>query len=63
MMMNHLDQISIDERLKELRREAENERLARSVASNENDLLRSARNVVGRGLVAIGQQLLNEKQR
>jgi hypothetical protein len=62
-MMDRLDQIAIEDSLNEMRREATNERLARSVASNENDLLRSARNVVGRGLVAIGQQLLNEKQR
>jgi hypothetical protein len=61
-MMDRLDQIFIEDRLNEMRREAENVRLARSVA-NENDLLRSARNVVGRGLVTIGQQLLNEKQR
>ena len=61
-MMDRLDQIAIEDRLNEMRREAANERLARSVA-NENDLLRSARNVVGHGLVAIGQQLLNEKQR
>ena len=62
-MMDHLDQIAIDDRIKELHRQAENERLARSVAANENDLLRNARNVVGRSLVALGQQLLNEKQR
>jgi hypothetical protein len=62
-MMDHLDHIAIEQRLKDIQREAANEHLARSVASNENDLLRSARNVVGRGLVAIGQQLLNEKQR
>jgi hypothetical protein len=62
-MMDRLDQIAIEDHLNEMRREAANERLARSVATNENDLLRSARNVVGRGLVAIGQQLLNEKQR
>jgi hypothetical protein len=62
-MMDRLDQIAIEDRLNEMRREAENVRLARSVAANENDLLRSARNVVGRGLVAIGQQLLSEKQR
>jgi hypothetical protein len=62
-MMDRLDQSAIEDRLNEMRREAENVRLARSVATNENDLLRSARNVVGRGLVAIGQQLLNEKQR
>jgi hypothetical protein len=62
-MMDHLDHIAIEQRLKDIQREAANERLARSIATNENDLLRSARNVVGRGLVAIGQQLLNEKQR
>jgi hypothetical protein len=61
-MMDHLDQIAIEQRLKDMRREAENERLVRSVA-NENDMLRNARNAVGRSLVTLGQQLLNEKQR
>jgi hypothetical protein len=62
-MMDRLDQIAIEQRLNDMRREAENERLARSVAVNENDMLRNARNAVGRSLVALGQQLLNDKQR
>ena len=61
-MFDHLDNINSQEHLKDLYREAENERLARSVI-NENTVLNTARKVLGENLVKIGQQLLNDKQR
>jgi hypothetical protein len=62
-MIDHLDRINSEEHLNDLRREADNERLARSAASNENDMLNKARKVLGESLVKVGQQLLSEKQR
>ena len=62
-MFDHLDNINSQEHLKDLYREAENERLARSVPANENTALNTARKVLGESLVKIGQQLLNDKQR
>ena len=62
-MFDHLDKINSKEHLNDLRREAENERLARTVATNENNVLNTARKVLGDNLVKIGQQLLNDKQR
>jgi hypothetical protein len=62
IMFDHLDNINSQEHLKDLYREAANERLARSV-TNENNVLNTARKVLGENLVKIGQQLLNDKQR
>jgi hypothetical protein len=63
-MIDHMLRIVNEERMKDLRREADNERLAHKVADNENDVLRNVRNIVGRSLVAVGKQLLDdEKQR
>ena len=61
-MNDYLGNINSQEHLKDLYREAENERLARSV-NNENTVLNTARKVLGENLVKIGQQLLNDKQR
>jgi hypothetical protein len=62
-MFDHKQHLVNQERLKDLQREAENERLARSAARNDNDLLKAVRNVVGNSLVKVGQQMLDEKQR
>jgi hypothetical protein len=62
-MIDYNQHLANIERMKDLRRNAENERLARSVAKNDSDLLNAARNVLGRSLVRIGQQLLKDKQR
>ncbi len=49
-----------NEQNKDLLREAENERLARSINERRN-ALQNARQALGRGLVQAGQQLLNER--
>lgn len=62
-MIDYNEHLVNVERLKDLRRDAENERLARSAAKSDNDLMAAARNVLGHSLVRAGQQLLKEKQR
>ena len=46
---------------KDLLREAENERLVRNLNGRQSNMLKNARQVLGRGLVQAGQQLLNER--
>jgi hypothetical protein len=50
-----------DAHLKDLQRDAENARLVRNFRNNENGFVRVARKALGRGLVAAGQTLLDEK--
>lgn len=52
-----------NEYAKNLYREAENERLVRSVRNKDNSLVSNARKALGQGLVAVGHHLLNEKRR
>ena len=52
-------QIYNSEHAKDLYREAENERLARSVP-NKNGAFKNARKALGRGLVNFGQNLLKQ---
>lgn len=49
-----------NEQNKDMLREAENERLVRGINERSN-MLKNARQVLGRGLVQAGQQLLNER--
>jgi len=49
-----------NEQNKDLLREAANERLVRAVSERRN-ALQNARQALGRGLVQVGQQLLNER--
>jgi hypothetical protein len=62
-MIKHLDQMAIDARLKELRRETENEQLAQNVPPNDKGkgLLRSFLDVFGLCLLIMGQY--HDKQR
>jgi len=48
-----------EERYKDMMRSAENERLAQSVRRQRN----TVRTALGRGLVALGEQLMNDKAR
>ena len=63
-MKDPLQQLA-DERYKDFVRRADAERLARRAASKDgqNDMLSAARNVLGNGLVNMGQKLLNDKER
>ena len=62
-MYDHNHYLANQERLKDMQREAENERFARTVTKNDNDLLKAVRNVVCNSLVKVGQQMLDEAQR
>ena len=50
-----------DAHLKDLQRDAENARLVRTFRKNENGFVRVARKALGRGLLAAGRNLLDEK--
>lgn len=50
-----------NEQFKDLQREAANERLARQVNKHKQSPLTNAQHVIGKGLVNIGQYLLNER--
>lgn len=52
-----------NEYAKDLYREAENERLVRSVRNKDNSLMGNARKALGHGLVAVGHHLLDGKRR
>jgi hypothetical protein len=52
-------QVYNSEHAKDLYREAENERLARSVR-NENGAFKNARKALGNGLINFGQSLLKQ---
>lgn len=62
-MYDHNHYLVNQERLKDMQREAENERFARTASRNDNDLLKAVRNVLGNNLVKVGQQMLDEPQR
>lgn len=57
-MNEHYLQLNHEAHAKDLYREAENERLARSAARNPNKGLLNARQALGRGLFAVGESLL-----
>ena len=52
-----------EERIKEMYRTAENERLARKYANKDPNILQETRQLLGRSLVSAGKKLLDEKQK
>jgi hypothetical protein len=61
--MNEVSQLIYNEQAKDRYREAENERLARLVQNQNEGILDNVRKALGRGLLAVGQNLLKENQR
>lgn len=59
--MQNIDYQVRHEHYKDLEREAQNERLARSIGNSPSATLKSARNAIGRRLVQAGHQLLDER--
>jgi len=59
--MNEVNVQVHQERLRDLVRDADNERLVRESRVPRNQLLRNARQAVGNGLVSVGNSLLDER--
>lgn len=59
--MQNIDYQVRHEHYKDLAREAQNERLARSVQHVPSAIIKNARQAIGRHLVQAGHQLLDER--
>ena len=59
--MQNIDYQVRNEHYKDLAREAQNERLARSIESNQGTVIKNARQAIGQRLVQAGHQLLDER--